>query len=222
MEATGGSGTALSHWRESVFTNELMTGWAGPGTSLPLSTVTIGSLADLGYTVNYAAADPFIPASIRSLVSSQTVASARSSLRKLGGCHCGTDQRERGGCIENSRQHCDLAAGRRAGRSFVGDGLYRDRSVSRFTPRRSAAFCYFWARVRQAIGSDRFILRPFRQRGGKRSTDLLVALIQNFVPFCAGKMRPRQFIGTIGFLPRSSHRGRVLTRTARGQSENVG
>ncbi len=41
VEATGGSGTALSHWRESVFTNELMTGWAGPGTNLPLSIVTV-------------------------------------------------------------------------------------------------------------------------------------------------------------------------------------
>jgi hypothetical protein len=61
VEAGGGPGTALSHWRDSVFTNELMTGFAGPGTFLPLSAVTVGSLADLGYTVNYAAADPFTP-----------------------------------------------------------------------------------------------------------------------------------------------------------------
>jgi Leishmanolysin/Bacterial pre-peptidase C-terminal domain len=63
VEATGGSGTADSHWRETVFTNELMTGWAGPGTNLPLSRVTVGSLADLGYTVNYAAADAYTPSS---------------------------------------------------------------------------------------------------------------------------------------------------------------
>jgi hypothetical protein len=63
VEAGGGSGTADSHWRETVFTNELMTGWAGPGTNLPLSRVTVGSLADLGYTVNYAAADAFTPTS---------------------------------------------------------------------------------------------------------------------------------------------------------------
>ena len=81
VEATGGSGTADSHWRESILTNELMTGWAGPGTSLPLSTITIGSLADLGYSVNYAAADPFVRSSVRSLISSQTIASASSSLR---------------------------------------------------------------------------------------------------------------------------------------------
>ena len=30
-KTTGGSGTRDSHWRESVLTTELMTGWAGPG-----------------------------------------------------------------------------------------------------------------------------------------------------------------------------------------------
>ena len=66
VENTGGSGTRDSHWRDSTFTNELMTGWAGPGTNLPLSVITVGSLADIGYTVNYAAADTYI----RSLSSS--------------------------------------------------------------------------------------------------------------------------------------------------------
>ena len=80
VEAGGGSGTADSHWRETVFTNELMTGWAGPGTNLPLSRVTIGSLADLGYTVNYAAADSYTPtsaglAAARSAASSSLAAS---------------------------------------------------------------------------------------------------------------------------------------------------
>ncbi len=80
VEATGGSGTADAHWRETVFTNELMTGWAGPGTNLPLSRVTIGSLADLGYAVNYAAADPYTPtsaglAAARSAASSSLFAS---------------------------------------------------------------------------------------------------------------------------------------------------
>jgi len=59
VENTGGSGTADSHWRETILGSELMTGWVGPGTSLPLSTITIGSLADLGYSVNFAAADSF-------------------------------------------------------------------------------------------------------------------------------------------------------------------
>ncbi len=56
---TGGPGTRDGHWRESVFTNELMTGYVGPGQNLPLSRITVASLADLGYQVNMAAADPY-------------------------------------------------------------------------------------------------------------------------------------------------------------------
>jgi hypothetical protein len=63
VENTGGAGTANSHWRETVFGNELMTGFYNPGVANPLSRITIASLADLGYTVNYAAADPYAPPS---------------------------------------------------------------------------------------------------------------------------------------------------------------
>ena len=54
-------GAEDSHWRESVFGDELMTGGVRGvrGTLEPLSRVTVASLADLGYAVNYAAADPF-------------------------------------------------------------------------------------------------------------------------------------------------------------------
>jgi len=58
VENTGGQGTFNSHWRESVLKNELMTGYLNAGSN-PLSVVTVKSLADLGYTVNPAAADPF-------------------------------------------------------------------------------------------------------------------------------------------------------------------
>jgi hypothetical protein len=51
VENTGGPGTRDSHWRESVFGSELMTGWIN-GASAPLSSVTLASLVDLGYTVN--------------------------------------------------------------------------------------------------------------------------------------------------------------------------
>jgi hypothetical protein len=46
VENTGGGGTRDSHFRDSILVNELMTGWAGPGTNLPLSRITVGSLAD--------------------------------------------------------------------------------------------------------------------------------------------------------------------------------
>ncbi|HHK42138.1 MAG TPA: peptidase, partial [Planctomycetaceae bacterium] len=57
---TGGPGTRDGHWRESIFGNELMTGYVGPGRSLPLSTVTIASLSDLGYEVEFGSADAFV------------------------------------------------------------------------------------------------------------------------------------------------------------------
>lgn len=49
-----------AHWDESVFGNELMS----PSTALNgdfISRVTIGALADMGYTVNYAAAEAYVP-----------------------------------------------------------------------------------------------------------------------------------------------------------------
>lgn len=52
-----GTGTRDSHWRKAVFKNELMQGYVE--TVMPMSKVTVASLADLGYTVNLEAADAF-------------------------------------------------------------------------------------------------------------------------------------------------------------------
>lgn len=51
-------GTADSHWRESTFGNELMTGYVNTG-GMPFSAMTVGSLADIGYQVNLLAADAY-------------------------------------------------------------------------------------------------------------------------------------------------------------------
>lgn len=51
-------GTADSHWRESVFENELMTGFVDAGPQ-PLSAITIASFVAEGYTVNLGAADAY-------------------------------------------------------------------------------------------------------------------------------------------------------------------
>ena len=75
LETTGGSGTRDSHWLDSLFGAELMTGYAGPGANLPLSSITIAQMADLGYTVNYAAADPYTPLG-RTLTSSAIVSAS--------------------------------------------------------------------------------------------------------------------------------------------------
>jgi len=76
VENTGGPGTAGGHWRETVFRNELMSGFiAAPGN--PMSSVTVGSLQDLGYTVDPDAAEPFTLPDLMSLAEEGRLVSAR-------------------------------------------------------------------------------------------------------------------------------------------------
>jgi hypothetical protein len=59
---TCGQGTQDAHWRESIFNNELMTGFLDSGGN-PLSVVSTASMGDLGYLVNFAASDGYtVPA----------------------------------------------------------------------------------------------------------------------------------------------------------------
>jgi hypothetical protein len=58
VENMGGQGTRDGHWRESIFDNELMTGFLNDSFN-PLSRLTIASLADLGYDVDLGAADDY-------------------------------------------------------------------------------------------------------------------------------------------------------------------
>ena len=58
VENGGTEGFSDSHWRESVFGDELMSSVLS-GDAQPLSLVTIESLYDIGYEVNLGAADPF-------------------------------------------------------------------------------------------------------------------------------------------------------------------
>lgn len=51
-------GTFISHWRESVFGTELMTGFINPGAN-PLSALTAASLRDMGYIIDPTAVDAF-------------------------------------------------------------------------------------------------------------------------------------------------------------------
>ena len=57
VENTGDVGTRDEHWRRSVFNNELMQGFSSA--DMPMSRVTVGSMADLGYVVDVSKADPF-------------------------------------------------------------------------------------------------------------------------------------------------------------------
>ena len=54
----GGRGTADSHWRESTFGRELLTGRLNGGVN-PISRMSIASLSDLGYQVDLDADDPY-------------------------------------------------------------------------------------------------------------------------------------------------------------------
>lgn len=58
LENTGGGGTRNSHWRETVFDSELMTGFINDGTN-PLSALTAASLRDIGYLVDDTIADDY-------------------------------------------------------------------------------------------------------------------------------------------------------------------
>lgn len=70
-----GAGSDDSHWRESVFGNELMTHAINRSPN-PLSAMTIASMADLGYTVNMNVADSYtIPSA--ALASLQTLRAAQ-------------------------------------------------------------------------------------------------------------------------------------------------
>ncbi|MFT4556959.1 MAG: hypothetical protein ACI92S_002315, partial [Planctomycetaceae bacterium] len=57
VENMGGAGTADAHWRESVLTTELMTGFLDPGVANPITRLTVAQFADIGYQVDFAAAD---------------------------------------------------------------------------------------------------------------------------------------------------------------------
>jgi len=52
LEDKGGPGTACQHWKESVFKDEVITGYASAKPLAPLSKMTVQSLADIGYVVD--------------------------------------------------------------------------------------------------------------------------------------------------------------------------
>jgi hypothetical protein len=58
VENTGGPGTRDGHWRETVFRNELMSGFIAAANN-PLSRMTVASLGDLGYEVDLDAGEPY-------------------------------------------------------------------------------------------------------------------------------------------------------------------
>ena len=58
IENTGGPGTRGGHWRESVFGTEILTGFLD-GDTQPFSRMSIAAFEDMGYQVDYDAADDY-------------------------------------------------------------------------------------------------------------------------------------------------------------------
>jgi Leishmanolysin len=78
VENTGGPGTRDGHWRETVFRNELMSGFiAAPNN--PISAMTVASLQDLGYEVDVNAAEPYTLPNLLQLAESGLLLSLSSS-----------------------------------------------------------------------------------------------------------------------------------------------
>jgi hypothetical protein len=79
VENTGGPGTADGHWRETVFRNELMSGFiAEPGN--PLSRMTVASLGDLGYQVDVDAGEPYVLPNLLQLAEAGSLVAHRAPL----------------------------------------------------------------------------------------------------------------------------------------------
>lgn len=69
LERFGGPGTALGHWAENNFDNELMTGAINSDSENPLSRVSLATLEDIGYEVDLQRAEPYdLPAAQRTLI----------------------------------------------------------------------------------------------------------------------------------------------------------
>ena len=63
IEQDGGSGSRCKHWAETCLNNELMTTELDTGSN-PLSRITIGGVADLGYIVDFTNAEVFTEAEV--------------------------------------------------------------------------------------------------------------------------------------------------------------
>lgn len=86
---TGGPGTRCGHWRESILGHELMTGFLNSGPN-PISRMTIGSLEDMGYEVNYDAADDYSLPSFRELM----MLGVGDDLQNQRCCSCGGSKKQ--------------------------------------------------------------------------------------------------------------------------------
>jgi hypothetical protein len=99
IETDFGPGTRGSHFDEACFNNELMTGFLNSGSSNPLSKLSIATLDDLGYQVDYSQADEYFPPT--NCCQEGSARKMRTRRRRLGG--------ERGGWKHKHGKHTTLS-----------------------------------------------------------------------------------------------------------------
>ncbi|MGI9459121.1 MAG: leishmanolysin-related zinc metalloendopeptidase [Pirellulales bacterium] len=78
IEQDFGEGTAFAHWTESIFGDEILTGFIG--VLNPISVITVGAYDDMGYDVDYSAADPYTPPATTTTTTTTTAASVTSAV----------------------------------------------------------------------------------------------------------------------------------------------
>ena len=83
VQGEGGDGTANAHWSESIFKEELMTGYAEESGPMPISTITVAQFADLGYTVNMNAADDWNPVRHRTVKTTAIDLGAKAAEQRI-------------------------------------------------------------------------------------------------------------------------------------------
>jgi hypothetical protein len=84
LENAGGPGTRDSHWRETLFGNELMSGYVGAAGN-PLSRLTVASLQDTGYQVDMTAAEPYSLPNLQHLAESGILGARAQALAAEAG-----------------------------------------------------------------------------------------------------------------------------------------
>ena len=81
VESKGGAGTRDSHWRDTVFVNELMTGFVSQPPN-PLSRLTAASLQDMGYRVSLQLAEQYKLPNLLAMAEAGTLAAGASLMQR--------------------------------------------------------------------------------------------------------------------------------------------
>ena len=139
MSYAPGSGSNCGHWQEQCFQYEVMTPSAS--TKLPVSSVTIAGLEDLGYEVNYDEAEPFDAAHMNATCLCNSNHTSNPSLRRRSLVRTNQQEVELGDGVptpsssSSSSYRRELSEeGRAAAMSYGKDVLAARRDTMSITP----------------------------------------------------------------------------------------